>query len=280
MVSGEIVKKQRLVNIHAHLRKGDDVDKAVNAWREDGAIKVCILALGKQLSQEHFTNEMVLEVMKKHPDLIVGMGHIELAIPMDPVEKIEKLKEEGFLGLKFFSPCAYYGDEIYSPYYEKAQELEMPIIFHIGLVVRAKGDREFQVNSEWMRPYTFDRIARCFPELKIIGAHFGHPHQQEAFAVSSAFSNVYCSPAGGAGSDFHISKLKKALAPFPGADWDNPDKNVAKTYFKKFVFGIDNPPISIWYPQAVKLMDYLHIDEETRELFFWKNAYKIFNWSF
>jgi predicted TIM-barrel fold metal-dependent hydrolase len=274
------MKSYKIVNVHGHLRKSADLDKLVKEWEKQGVVKFCVLALGKQWeSHGYFTNADLLKAMKRYPDIIVGMGHLELGPLMDEPDKVERLKEQGFLGLKFISSSAPYSDERYFPYYEKAERLEMPIIFHVGIIAVEEKDRQFRVDSELMRPYLIDRIVRYFPKLKIIFAHPGDPHTQEALTVSHTFPNVYLCPSGGGGSDFHISNIKKSLSPFPKADWDNPDENIAKVYFKKFVFGTDNPPVSLWYEQSIKLMDYLHIEEETRELYFWKNACSIFGWN-
>jgi len=275
------MSKYKIINIHGHLHQNDHLEQLVKIWKKDGVIKFCVLALGKQLAKHgYFTNRDVLKTMKEYPDIVVGMGHIELGPALDKVAKIEQLKEQGFSGLKFISPVAPYSDERYFPYYEKAVKLNMPIVFHVGWMAASEDDRQFGVNSEWMRPYTLDRVARSFPKLKIVLAHPGKPHGEEGLYLCTSFPNVYLCPSGAAGSDFYIARLKKLLAPFPGADWNNPDENCAKIFFRKFVFGTDNPPVSLWYSQAVKLMDYLHIEDKTRQLFFWKNAADIFGWKF
>ena len=112
--------------------------------------------------------------------------------------------------------------------------------------------------------------------MKIIGAHLGNPHCNEAIHLSTRFENLYFDFCGGSGEKVHMSKLKRELAPFPGADWDDPEENLARVYFRKFVFGTDNPPVSLWKKNSDELMDYLHIDAETREDFYWKKRGKNF----
>lgn len=268
--------KYKIVNIHGHLHKNKNLDELVREWEKEGVVKFCVLALGKQWESEgYFTNTDLLEAMKKYPDIIVGMGHIELGPEgeIDPPEKVEKLKEEGFSGLKFISPCFSYNDERYFPFYEKAEKLKMPIVFHVGFIASGKNDRYYQVDSENMNPFTLDKVARYFPDLKIVLAHPAEPWYQEALSLSLFFPNVYLCPSGGGGSNFHISKFIKYLS-LPEIDGEN----FTKIYFKKFVFGTDNPPVSIWVKQSLKMLDYFNIDEEIRELYFWKNAYKIFEW--
>lgn len=266
--------KYKIVNIHGHLRKNQNLDELVKEWEKEGVIKFCVLSLGKQWGKHGiFTNEDTKEAMEKYPDIIVGMGHIELGPEIDPPGKVEKLKEEGFSGLKFINPSFPYNDERYFPFYEKAEKLKMPIVFHVGVVSPEENDRDYGVNSENMNPFTLDKVARCFPNLKIILAHPGEPYYEEALTLITTFPNIYLCPSGGGGKNFHISKFIKALS-LPSIDGEN----FEKIYFQKFVFGTDNPPVNVWVKQSFKLLDYFNIEEEIRDLYFWKNAFKIFEW--
>ena len=269
----------RIINTHAHLHTDSNVDRLVDEWRASGVVKCCVLALGEKGKEVGYMgNAGVKKWMDEYPDIIVGMGHIESGPFMDPYSKVDRLHADGFKGLKFISPAYAYSDRRYFGYYERAQELGMPIIFHTGWVGALDRETETWVNSEYMRPYHFDVICRSFPELKIIGAHLGNPHRNEALCLCTRFDNLYFDLCGGGGSMAHVSNLKRDLAPFPGADWDNPEENLAKTYFKKFVFATDNPPVNKCKQNSEILMDYLHIDQETRKDFYWRNAAGIFGW--
>ncbi len=272
--------KYPIINIHGHLHRNKNIEDMIRDMRKTGVIKFCALALGKQMTEHGFyNNEMVLEVMKKYPDIIIGIGHIELGGPYaDMPEKVDQLKEKGFLGLKFISPDAPYGDEKFFPFYEKAEQLKMPIIFHVGIVSVQPGDRMFRVNSEYMKPFSLDPVCRYFPGLRVILAHPGEPYQQESLTMIEFHRNAFMCLSGGSGSDFHINKIIKQLSGIQNANMKNPAENFALFYFKKCVFGTDNPPASLWYKQSIRLLDHFEIDEETRHLYFWKNAANIFEW--
>ncbi|MCM8769642.1 MAG: amidohydrolase family protein [Candidatus Omnitrophica bacterium] len=272
---------RKIINVHGHLHGQCNLSSLVIEWEKEGVIKFCVLALGRQWQSEgYWGNKQVLKAMKEFPEMIAGLGHIELGGPFsDQPEKVERLKEQGFSGLKFISPESPYNDERYFPFYEKAEKLGLPILFHVGIVAVHPEDRIYGVNSDFMRPYLLDRVARCFPNLKIILGHPGEPHIQEGLTLISTYSNIYLCPCGGGASNFHLSKLKQALYAFPGAEWTNPEENFGKRYLNKFVFGTDNPPVLVWYRQSVKLLDFFGADEKIRELFFWKNAANIFSWS-
>ena len=153
----------------------------------------------------------------------------------------------------------------------------MPIVFHTGWVARiGETDRALRLSSESMRAFRLDRIARAFPDLTIIGTHLGLPHSDEALSLTQHHPNVYFDMSGGGGERTHLSLIKKAMAPFRGADMSDPEENLALQHFRKMVFATDNPSVSVWYPASEEVMDYLQVPEETRELFYWRNAADIF----
>jgi len=135
----------------------------------------------------YFTNEDLIPWLERYPDILVGMAAIDLSKNPDPPEKIEKLKEKGFTGLKFIHPYYPYNHEVYFPLYEKAEKLGTPILFHTGWVSIGRDDGKYGVDSNNMRPYCFDKIARAFPRLKMIGAHLGKPHAHEALGMIKKF---------------------------------------------------------------------------------------------
>ena len=272
----------KCINIHAHLHSTWDIPAKVREWIADGAVKTCVLAepsFWMPPNSTYLGNEDVLKWMREFPEIIVGMGAVELGQQMGAPDDIRRLKDLGFQGLKFDMPSHPYDHDRYFPLYAVAEELHLPILFHTGFVASLEvSDRRCHPSSDYMRPFRLDRIARSFPTLPLIGAHLGQPHAHEALALLSS-PHVYYDMSGGNGAAPHRSSLKKALAPFPGADWDNPEENLALEHFTKMVFGTDNPQVSVWYPAAEEIMDYLHIPQATRELFFWKNAASIFGWT-
>jgi predicted TIM-barrel fold metal-dependent hydrolase len=83
-------------------------------------------------------------------------------------------------------------------------------------VAQLNGDGRGGVGAENMRPYLLDRIARAFPSLKIIGAHLGLPHANEALQMISSYDNLYSDFSGGNGDKVHIRKVLAALLPPAG----------------------------------------------------------------
>ena len=274
---------RKIINIHGHLHKEQDVDKKVEEWKSQGVVKYCILAVPRHLQTMGLLgNEDVKKWMDKHPDFIVGMGGLELGRNMDRPTRVKELYEEGFQGLKFIMPMHNYSDERYFGFYDMAQSLKMPILFHTGWVTvsdKQNPVRESDICSEYMRPYHFDRICREFPDLKIIGAHLGNPHYNEALCVMEQFRNVYYDVTGGSGSRTWLAKIKYALGEYYKTDVPEEEQEILEQRFNKLCFGTDNPPVPLWIKNSDELLDHYNISEETRENFYWKNAAKIFGWT-
>ena len=271
--------KYPLINVHGHMTKhpGEGEERLVRA-REDGVVRFCCATIDD--SEWSYSSDELAPLFEKYPDFLVGLGYLNMGREVDPPDRVDALKAMGFAGLKAIIPFKAYNDDAYFPLYERAEKLGMPILFHTGWVAGTDPDlvRRFDIDATKYTPYTLDRIARYFPELRIIGAHLGHPHFDDALQLVHAFPNVYFDFSGGGCSAHWVATLKRVLAPFPGADLDDPDQNPAHGYFRKFCFATDNPRASKWYPASEDISDYLHIPEAARQLFYYKNACHIFGW--
>ena len=129
---------KKLINIHSHIHVKTDVPARIREWSALGCEKWCALALNSFWQPPHsiyLGNEGVLKWMREYPDIIVGMGAIELGGKKTGTpDDVSRLRDQGFSGLKFITPAYPYDHDLYLPLYERAQELGMPIIFHTGWV--------------------------------------------------------------------------------------------------------------------------------------------------
>ena len=268
---------RKVINIHTHIKRGEDIARRVALWKEQGAVRTCVLCSAHPPGEPNWgvtTNDELAPHLAAHSDHLIGFGGVNLSGQPDNPSVVGELRAKGFSGLKCIMPAKPYDDDSYMPLYEQAYRLQMPILFHTGFLSFPPGYKG-PCRVDHMRPVRLERIAREFPELPIIGAHLGTPWQAEAIRLLSA-PNVFYDISGGSASAAHGSLMKKALAPFPGADLKDPDEHPAlKLFAEKLLFGTDNPPVSRWVPRAEEIMDYLHISSETRECFFWKSAAKL-----
>jgi uncharacterized protein len=274
-----------IVNVHTHLRHGQDIAARVRLWRECNVRKVCILCSPEYPSDgpEKFgyTNTEFLPLLREYGDVMVGMGALNLFETPDPPEKVDQLKDLGFTGLKAISSSRPYNHEAYFALYARAEALGMPILFHTGWLASTLDglDGRLGVNADNYRPYRLDLIARTFPRLKIIGAHLGKPHAEEALQLIDVYPNVYYDFSGGSGGKKHWRWILKALSPLAGSDMTDPEENPALEQFRKFCFATDNPEPPVWIAASEAIMDGLCIPPDLRERFYWRNACEIFGWT-
>jgi hypothetical protein len=272
-----------VINVHGHLHHDQNIEERIKLWRKYNVRKFCALCFQprwrSKANDQYFTNEDLIPWLKRYPDLLVGMGSINLSKNPDPPEKIDELKAQGFTGLKFID-CYYpYNHEIYFPLYARAEKLGMPICFHTGIVATTEDDGKYGIDANNMRPYYLDKIARAFPRLKLIGFHLGKPHAEEALMMISEHRNIYYDFSGGGGEKVHERWVLRSLSPMPGANIADPTENLALDYFQKLCFGTDNPEPPVWIEVANRIIDKLCIPQELQERFYWQNAAQIFGWT-
>ncbi|GAG33296.1 unnamed protein product, partial [marine sediment metagenome] len=179
-------------------------------------------------------NAEIKRAMDRRPDLFVGFGGINLWEETAP-DRIDRLKDDGFSGLKFIIPPEPYHSERFYPYYERAEKLGMPVLFHLG-IVSAKATEQVRVDNNLMRPIYLDSIARDFKELTVIGAHLGNPWYEEATMSARWNPNLFFDLTG--------STLKKKKPSFLGELlWWNETTEYGSPYWsnawEQIVFGTD-----------------------------------------
>lgn len=161
---------------------------------EAGVDKAVIVAIDAETVYHYkVPNELVANAVKKYPDRFIGFASVD---PHKGVLAIDELKrsieELGLNGLKIIPHLIEMppNDKRLYPILEKAQELNIPVLFHTGT--------HFHTGARlrYCRPETLDDVAIDFPELKIIAAHFGFPWFYEALAVVQKNENVYFNIAG------------------------------------------------------------------------------------
>lgn len=166
------------INMHSHLfPDASSAGVFVREAEKLGIVKIVLLGLewpGCGFSN----NREIKKAIDTYPDMFVGFGGVNLWEKVAP-DKIDRLKDEGFAGLKFILPPEPYHSMRFYPYYERATALGMPILFHLGIVA-ANHTEHVRVDNNLMRPVYLDTIARDFRALTIIGAHLGNPWYDEA----------------------------------------------------------------------------------------------------
>jgi predicted TIM-barrel fold metal-dependent hydrolase len=132
------------------------------------------------------------------PDRLIAFGSVHPKYVPDAAREVERLKKIGIRGLKvhpshqLFAPNAYRdGFGPLAAMYEKAQELEIPVMIHTGTSI-FPGARNL-----YAQPLLADDLVVDFPKLVVILAHGGRPlWMEEAFFLVRRHKNMYMDISG------------------------------------------------------------------------------------
>lgn len=260
----------RIIDAHNHLfgKPIFDLEKylkgLIETMEKCGIEKTALSGLGPDFSCG--TNEDVKMAMNKYPDKIIGAYYIRPGIGQ--ANELGNAYSDGFKMVKVTIPTAGYESEEFYPIWEKAQELEMPVLFHTGVVTTFSENKNLGVNSWFMHPMRIEPICNSFPKLKIIIAHLGVHWNNDAAELVRMKRNAYVDLTGEPNG-------WRARADKIGMEhwlwW--PDA------FKKVVFGTDvtyNKIETILMQDKQRYKD-LNLAEEIKECIFSKNLLNMLN---
>lgn len=192
------------------------VDEQADMYRELGMMFV-LLALDAETNtgNPRITNEQVAEAAKRHGDVLIPFGSVDPWKGKYAVQEAERcVTELGMKGMKFqqilqgFFP----NDQRFYPLWEKCQELQVPLLFHMGTTgIGAGAPGGMGIKLKYAQPIPYlDDVAADFPELRIIGAHPAWPWQEEMLAVCRHKANVYIDLSGWSPKYFSPSLIQYA----------------------------------------------------------------------
>ena len=243
------------IDIHTHCNtvNPEDVRRFVQTC-ESCKTRACVFSVGPRSDHDYCDNDAVLSVARQYQGVLIPFAFMDLWDKVD-VTQVPAFREAGFRGLKCSSPYYPYDHDLYMPIYEKAEAIEMPMVFHTGSYRPNYNDKVHRrpvIRN--MEPLTIDRIARSFPNLKIIIAHMGTRLFRHAAAeMLKLHPNVYADLAG-CGS-------WKALSPRELGDLLRPHLTEIDSgfqYFGKLVLGSDAyVSIPDLVPEAQRWHEYL-----------------------
>lgn len=241
-----------IIDAHAHLiDEPRYLDGLLAAMDAAGIERVCVSGLGPLFGMQD--NTAVEAALRAHPDRILGAVYVRPGV--DGPEKTRWGREHGFRMVKVTCPLAPYNDPAYFPIWEQAASSGMPVLFHTGIVSPKAVGRGAGVSSWNMQPMMLEPITREFPDLKVILAHLGVNHNQDAAELARMRPNVYVDITGEPGG---WRERMKAMGLdhwlwWPGA-------------FDKLIFGTDvhHSKIQQILDEDIAIYDALGLDEKTR----------------
>jgi len=259
--SGE--PSSRVVDIHVHF------DENKPNYIEDFLRVSDRLNLTALMLTPFADRKAVAEAAKKYPRQIIPFGFVDLDAP-DVVKQVEELHGLGYRGLgelEFVKKP--YNDPSYFPVYELANRYGWIVLFHTGIVLRAKFDEPEDVASGRMRPIHLEEIARRFPKITVLGAHCGNPEYEWAAEIARWNSNVFFDLSGST-----LTKMHGRLGDFKRIFWWSGQPQDSKTpdgdtsAFVKLVFGSDTDLKSIEgvMGQYHSMFEACDVPERTRKM--------------
>lgn len=186
-----------IIDMHSHVFPSEYLSEKNQGWAASAdehykgtskADKVIVFGMYAPFCGILVPNNYIAEYLKRDPDRLIGFMSVD---PGDKncIEEIERSKKD--LGLKGIKLGPMYQDfhpsdrKLAYPVYEKAQELNLPIIFHMGTT----SIRETRLR--YTLPISIEDIAHDFPNLKMVIAHLGSPWEADTIVLIRKQPNVY-----------------------------------------------------------------------------------------
>ena len=286
----------KIFDVHIHFPRnwenpGEDpapmVDRLAEVASRAGVTKGCMLT-GGRFGPSY---ERGMEILQKYLELFIPVAVID---PEEiDAEGVQRLYDMGYRGLKLIGVQRPYDEPDYMPTYGKAQDLDMPILFHMGVIgggldysithprrnaaaaaayqrMMAMQDRmpPRNVSSTRMAPLHLDTIANRFPRLKSIGAHVGNQGNYDyAASVARWRHNVYFDMSGGETIERHLVERKLLAANSRG-----------EFGVEKLVFGSDcgMDEIREHIDRFEAMFEELGLTEDEQERLWWRNAAEMY----
>ncbi len=170
-------------------------DKLVQLMDDSGIEKTLLLPLDYWYWFETSGRSKPYDMVKKNQIYVEAVnnheGRLYSLFGMDPRRKncvaaFEKaVSKWNMKGIKLHPTTRYYPDDpVCYPVYQKALELQVPVLFH-------SGNQPAPMAAKFSEPKYIDTVAADFPELKIVVAHIGHGWWRQTLDFASAKPNMY-----------------------------------------------------------------------------------------
>jgi hypothetical protein len=210
------------------------------------------------------SNEYVSKMCERYPGRFIGFASVNPHAPDAPATLAHAVRNLNLRGLKLHPPLQDFfpNSESVYPIYEKAIELNIPVVFHVGTTPFGPLCRLDRAN-----PILLDDVATRFPSLRIMLTHLGTLWTDEAFMVVEKNPNVFIDTAA------YLYEIPEVLT-LDAIRRVGPDR---------FVFGTDYPMPSVGTPhricEFVDVIRKIALPEEIERAIFSENCHLLLNGS-
>ncbi|MBE6648379.1 MAG: amidohydrolase [Ruminococcaceae bacterium] len=214
---------------------------------------VC-LNIATKPTQQRKINDFMKDIMNSsYGERLIPFGTVH-PDATDALDEIQYIKDSSIKGIKLHPDYQnfYADDKKMDGIYDVASQLDLPIIFHAGYDIGMGCPIH-------CTPLMIKKIAKRFPKLTVIAAHFGgNGMWNDALELTSELENVYYDTA----FPWNLDKITaKKLISKKGAD--------------KILFASDCPWDSP--KRIIDFIDSLQISSKEKELIFAENAKNLLN---
>ena len=252
MMVGIMGSRERLDAHYAHYA---DPAHFVDEIHNNGLDYAVVLAAYTPLCSGTTPNEFVETYCAQHRELLPFCSFNPYAEP-DMPSALRALQAKGFKGLKLYPSYNHFfmNEARMYPLYEVAQELDLPILVHIGTSI-------FQnTRLKYCNPVDIDDVATDFPDLNILMAHGGRmAWYDQAMTITRLHANVHIELSG--------IPPKKLLSIFPEME----------RFSHKFVFGTDWPQVKA--TKSIAAIRALPLSEDAQNRILGGNAARLLHLS-
>ena len=222
----------------------------VEAGDKTGVKHYVIFSVATTPNQVHSINKYIAETVEKSEGLMTGLG--ALHPDSETIEAdIEEIISLGLKGVKMHPDFQKFciDDKKCHKIYELCQRNKLPVLLHTG-------DSRY----DYSNPQRMKKVLEDFPELTVVGAHFGGwSCWKEAAETLSEYKNFYvdCSSS----FDWLSADESKELVRIYGAD--------------HVLFATDFP---MWnHITELQHFTEMNLTDEENQMILYKNAIKLFN---
>ncbi|MGD0856176.1 MAG: amidohydrolase family protein [Dehalococcoidia bacterium] len=221
--------------------------KRIAAMDRDG-IDACIIhpidfGLAVNCTEPAVSYQIQNEIMWKIAQRYKGRFYASVSVDprrKDAVRLLEKgVSRYGAIALKLHPGSGFFpNDEICYPLYQKAAELNVPVVFHTGTMIAP-------LKSKYCYPMYIDEVAVDFPKTRFCMAHMGFKLWPEAIGLVDVNPNLFIDISGWQG------EAKKHPQRFYGILREVLD-NIPS---EKVMWGTDGPTANLTLPDK----EFMHL---------------------
>jgi len=188
-----------VIDTHAHVffldKFIDYDDKPLFQYMEEQKVDRCSC-----IATTKAENAAMLESVGKYGDKLFGIGYVNVHDMENSLKELRDNVGKGVVrGIKMHPYVEDYvvDDPMLDPLYETCLELDIPLLFHNGIVTFSTwpSDEPGKIKTPKYEcigfPHQFAAVLERYPKLKIIFAHFGGNFYREFLCLTERFENAY-----------------------------------------------------------------------------------------